>query len=247
MEAPSTTYSCALVTGGAVRIGRAICESFAEAGLNVVIHYRRSGEEARSLRDDLRARGVKAACIEADLSGRDACRALLGEAKQALQAPDVLVNNASVFNQQRFPEFSEEDLLAEFRPNLFAPLFLMQAFAEEADTGCIINLLDRRVSSHDTRCVPYLLSKKALHEATLLAARAYAPGIRVNAVSPGAILPPPGESDDYLKKADPALLDQRCTPADIAAAALSLLQQPAVTGQVITVDAGQSLAQEPIR
>ncbi|HNX52612.1 MAG TPA: SDR family oxidoreductase, partial [Pontiellaceae bacterium] len=109
-------------------------------------------------------------------------------------------------------------------------------------TGKIINLLDRRVTSHDTTCIPYMLSKKGLEELTKLAALDLAPGITVNAVAPGAILPPPKDSNNPAwEYAGTIPLGKRPTPADIADAVLYLLKSDHITGQTIFVDGGQNL------
>jgi NAD(P)-dependent dehydrogenase (short-subunit alcohol dehydrogenase family) len=128
------------------------------------------------------------------------------------------------------------------RINLVAPFFLMKHFARQTRKGAIVNLLDRRITSLDYTCTPYTLSKKSLHELTRMAALELAPGIRVNGVAPGAVLPPPGKGASYLKdKAGPIPLAQLSTPAQIASAVLYLLQGDSLTGQVIFVDGGQHL------
>ena len=137
---------------------------------------------------------------------------------------------------------TEDKLLAEFWPNLFAPMLLTRAFARQSKRGKIINLLDRRIAGHETDCVPYLLTKKALAELTQLAAREFAPRFTVNGVAPGAVLPPPGKGTEYLRDlAGPVPLQKQITPADVAAAVLALLQADAVTGQIYFVDGGQHL------
>jgi NAD(P)-dependent dehydrogenase (short-subunit alcohol dehydrogenase family) len=155
-----------------------------------------------------------------------------------------LINNAAVFNRTTLAESSRETFLAEWRPNLLGPLELMRAFAAQTDQGCILNLLDRRIAAHDAGAMPYHLSKTALAEATRLAAIEFSPGIRVNGIAPGPILPPPGHEHEanYLKQhGGRTLLDHGCSPQDIADAARYLFGAPAVTGQVIFIDAGQHL------
>lgn len=237
----------ALVTGGAVRIGRAIARRLAEEGADVAIHYRSSEAPARALREELQTEfGIRAPILQADLVSEPACNGLFDAAVRALGGVDVLVNNASTFNKHTLAETTEESLLNELWPNLFAPLFLMRAFAATASGGKIINLLDRRVVSLDTSCVPYLLAKKSLAELTRMAALDLAPGFTVNGVAPGAILPPPGEGASYLKeKGGVVPLERQCTESDIAAAVLFLLENDALTGQVVFVDGGQHLLANP--
>ena len=233
----------ALVTGGAVRMGRAICGRLAAAGANVVIHYRRSEAEAEELKKRLETdHGVRAVIAQADLSSQAACASLVAAACDAMGRMDILVNNAAVFDKDRLADVSEEKVMKEFWPNLLAPMFLIQAFAQRSDGGKIVNMLDRRITSDDTSCVPYLLSKKGLASLTRLAALELAPRFTVNGVAPGAILPPPGESGEYLKeKGGYVPLERQCTPEEIAEAVYFLLSHDALTGQVIYVDGGQHL------
>jgi NAD(P)-dependent dehydrogenase (short-subunit alcohol dehydrogenase family) len=232
----------ALVTGGAVRIGRAVCEALAADGVNVVIHYRQSATAAEALRVELERRGVRAWTLAADLRSEAACEDLVRRAVAAAGRLDILINNAAVFHKDSLRATTEEKLLAEFWPNLFAPLLLMRAFAGCCTGGKIVNLLDRRIAGHDPTCVPYLLGKKALAAATQLAALELAPRFTVNGVAPGAILPPPGHGADYLRDAaGPVPLQKQSTPADVAAAVLALLQNDAITGQLLFVDGGQHL------
>lgn len=232
----------ALVTGGAVRIGRAICEALAATGVNVVVHYRSSAAEAETLRAELECHGVKVWTLAADLSSEAACNDLVQHAGAVAGRLDLLINNAAVFHKDGLRATTGEKLLAEFWPNLFAPLLLMRAFAQHSSGGKIINLLDRRITGRDTTCVPYLLAKKALAELTQLAAVELAPRFTVNGIAPGAILPPPGKGADYLQDAAGHVpLKEQITPAQVAAAVLMLLRNDAITGQIVFVDGGQHL------
>jgi len=231
-----------LVTGGAVRLGRAICNTLADAGARVVIAYQSSEAEAQELQRDIRARGAAAWAIASSLDNERGCLGLIERAIQVAGALDILVNNAAGFHKGRFETLTEETLLSEFQTNLFAPLLLMGAFSRQNRPGQVINLLDQRVTSTDAERVPYVLTKKALADATRMAALAWAPRIRVNAVAPGAILPPPDEGPEYLKeKAGSIPLQRMCSPNEVAEAILFLLTSPGLTGQTLFVDGGQSL------
>lgn len=232
-----------LITGAAVRLGRALALALADRGCHVVIHYRRSEEPARVLRQEIEARGRKAWTVAGDLVSQAACEAVVESAAGQAGGLDILINNAGVFHRDPMGSITEENLLAEMWPNCFAPVFLTQAFAAVTAVGRVINFLDRRITTHDERGIPYQLSKKALEEFTSLAARALAPGITVNAIAPGNLLPPPGKDRAYLREhADPALLDADQTPDDIADALLYLLQSDVLTGQVVFVDGGLHLS-----
>ncbi len=232
----------ALVTGGAVRVGRAICEALADAGCRVVIHYSRSAGEARALAGRLRRAGTAAWVVRGDLTSRGACERVMAGAFRIAGAVDILVNNAAVFHKQDLLSASVADLGREWAVNLAAPLGLMQAFARRAQHGKIINLLDSRIASCRADAVPYVLSKKALADLTILAARQLAPGITVNGVAPGAVLAPdPERSGTVREKAGRCLLGQRPTLEDVVRAVLFLAQSDSITGQIVFVDGGQRL------
>lgn len=232
-----------LVTGGGVRVGRAISLALAGAGAEVLIHYRHSSDAAEETAEWIRTRGGKADTVCGDLGRAEGPRKIMDQAlsKGPLHG---LVNNAAVFNRTPLAESDRQTFLDEFGPNLFGPLDLLRLFAAQGLQGSVVNLLDRRIAAHDAGAVPYHLSKVALAEATRLAALEFAPRLRVNGVAPGAILPPPGKEDqpDYLEKnGGKSPLTHRCSPEDVAAAVLYLLGSPAITGQILFVDAGQHL------
>lgn len=232
----------ALVTGGAVRIGAAIARALAREGARIAVHYRNSAAEAEALCRELRAAGGSAAAVSGKLDELDRCERLIADAADALGPLDILVNNAALFHKDSLDTLDANKLDTEFRVNLFAPLLLMRAFAAQGRPGAIVNLLDRRISGLDPTAVPYVLTKKALAEATRLAARHWAPRLRVNGVAPGPVLPPPGEGGDYIReKAGPIPLGRPCTPEQIAEAVVFLLKADSVTGQILVVDGGQHL------
>lgn len=232
----------ALVTGGAVRIGKAICEALADEGCNVVIHCRRSLSSAQQLATSLKGRGVKAWVVCEALDSEADCRSLIADALKQAKQLDILINNAAVFHKNRLATVTERKLRLEFGVNLFVPICLTRFFAEQADRGAVINLLDRRILANDAECIPYSLSKKALAAFTQEAALALAPAFTVNAVAPGAVLPPPGKGAEYLfDHAGRIPLKTRITPEDVAAGVVALLRLEGVTGQTIFVDGGQHL------
>lgn len=238
------SHGTALITGAAVRLGRAMAEHLARQGCSVAIHYGRSEQEALNLADDLQSRyQVNAVALQADLRTEPACEQLVQKAQEALGSLTYLINNASSFNKHCMTDADRTVAEQEFALNTWAPLSLIRAFAAaNSGGGAILNMLDRRITTHDAACVPYLLSKQALAEITRLAALEYGPSIRVNGLGPGPLLPPPGESEDYLKKkGGRILLDHRPNPMDICETAWFLLTQPSLTGQILFVDSGQHL------
>jgi len=220
----------ALVTGGAVRIGRTIAETLQAAGVEVVVHYRNSKAEAEAL---------SPFTVQGDLQSVEDCSRIVEEAGHL----DILINNASIFTKDSLADSTPEKVQREFQINLFAPMELTRRFAAQAGRGgTVVNLLDRRICCHDTTCVPYSLSKKGLEELTKLAALEYAPNIRVNAVAPGPVLPPPGSSAESARElAGSILLEELPSSGHIAEAVLFLLTADSITGQVVHVDGGQHL------
>ena len=236
-----------LVTGGAVRIGRAICTAFARAGARVGIHHRNSAGAARELADTIQREGGSAFSVAGDLSRPADAASILSAAARTAGAIDVLVNNAAIFHKDTWATLDGAALQREFDVNLFAPLLLMQAFAAQNRSGAIVNLLDRRIAGLDPSCVAYELAKKALFEATRSAAVAWAPRITVNAVAPGAVLPPVGESPSALHdRAGFIPLGRTIAPDEVADAVVFLARAEAVTGQVLYVDGGQHLVSSPV-
>jgi len=185
-----------LVTGGAVRIGRAICTGFARAGAKVVIHYNKSGKEAAELLKMLGGKKAGHRIVKCELSNLDAAEILI----PSLGKIDMLVNNASIFIPCPLSSEKLLDAKKQMDINFRAPLLLMRKFMEQKmKEGCIINLLDQRIAKTSPNDGSYTLSKKALAEATLTAALQWAPRIRVNGIAPGAVLPPRGMEDSKMK------------------------------------------------
>lgn len=237
----------ALVTGGAVRIGRAVCRALAGASARVAIHCRASRRDADALAAEIRSDGGAAAVIEGDLGSAGGAESIFRDAVAAVGPVDILVNNAAVFHKDSPDSLDAEKLAAEFSVNLFSPLLLMRALAAQGRPGRVVNLLDRRIAGIDPSCLPYELTKKALAEATRSAALHWAPRITVNAVAPGPVLPPPGEGEDYIRdKAGRIPMGRATTPEEIAAAVLFLLGSDMMTGQILFLDGGQSLIANPM-
>jgi NAD(P)-dependent dehydrogenase (short-subunit alcohol dehydrogenase family) len=233
----------ALVTGGAIRIGAAISEALAARGCRVLIHYHTSAAEAADLAQRLgESPGGPCLAIGGDLATEDGCRRVVDDAWQEAGRADILVNNAAVFHRDSLQASSEEKMMAELRMNLLAPMFLIREFAARAGEGKIVNLLDSRIAGTGQGCVPYFLAKQALAELTRSAALELAPTITVNGVAPGPVLPPPPTSGGAsAEKAGALPLERRPLPQDVADAVVFLLENDAITGQVIFVDSGQHL------
>ncbi len=235
----------ALVTGAAKRIGRAIALALAKAGYNIGVHYGQSRDDALALVTELEALGVKAHAIQGDLNDVANVPGLIGKAREALGPLDVLVNNASVFADDRARSLTIESWQMHMDTNLLAPVLLSQAFAAQEDIrpgASIINMIDQRVLKPSPPFFSYSMSKAGLWHATRTLAQALAPNIRVNAVGPGPTLRSIHQSEkDFEREARSTLLQKPTSPEEVAAAVIYLLNAPSVTGQMICVDSGQHL------
>ena len=241
----------ALVTGAGQRIGRACALALADEGYAVAVHYNASREAAEVVAAEIRDKGGKAIAVSADLADEDAVRKLLPRAAAALGPIGVLVNNASVFENDTVDTVTKEDWDAHLSVNLRAPFVLIQEFARglpgEAG-GLIVNLLDERVWNLTPYFVSYTLSKAGLWTLTQTMALALAPRIRVNGIGPGPTLPSPRQSrEQFLRQCRTMPLHRGTGPDEIATALRFLLTAPAMTGQMIALDGGQHLgwAQPP--
>lgn len=235
----------ALVTGAAKRIGRAIALALAKAGYNIGVHYGQSRDDALALVSELETLGVRAHAIQGDLSDVANVAGVIDKARAALGPLDVLVNNASVFADDRARSLTIESWQMHMDTNLLAPVLLSQAFAAQGDIrpgASIINMIDQRVLKPSPPFFSYSMSKAGLWHATRTLAQALAPNIRVNAVGPGPTLRSIHQSEaDFAREARSTLLQKPTSPEEVAAAVIYLLNAPSVTGQMICVDSGQHL------
>ncbi|MCA9949252.1 MAG: SDR family NAD(P)-dependent oxidoreductase [Anaerolineales bacterium] len=237
----------ALITGGAIRVGRAITLALAEAGCDVFIHYGRSAQPAQQTKQDAIEKGVRAVTCHANLADAEAVATIIPTAVSHFGHIDILVNNAAIFPEEDTFENSDADLWKKlFAINLRAPFFLSQAFTQQLPkdkSGKIINILDARLRNHQPDHFVYRLTKGGLWQMTTTMAHAVAPRITVNGVALGAILPPPGADLSYLEKiAHERVPLQRYGSAEIVATnVLHLLRQDFLTGVIIPLDGGEFL------
>jgi NAD(P)-dependent dehydrogenase (short-subunit alcohol dehydrogenase family) len=235
----------ALVTGGAKRIGAAIVERLAAEGYAVAIHCNSSRTEAEALAAKINANGGKAQVFTADLVDAMAVAGLVPTVIKAMGPVTLLVNNASLFLNDRLQTFEVLDWNRQFSVNLRAPSALAQAMAKalpEDMPGAIINIVDQRVQKLTPEFYAYTLTKSALWTATRTMAQSLAPRIRVNAVSPGPTVGNIHDGDaGVMQEAAGTLLGLKVAPEAIAEAVAYLAHAEFVTGQMISVDSGQHL------
>jgi len=240
----------ALVTGGAKRVGAAICRRLHARGASLMLHYRASADEARALQRELNAvRADSVALIQADLLHTAGLSNLVRETAAQFGGLDILVNNASSFYATPLGDVTEKSWNDLIGTNLKAPMFLAQAAAGDLRRrhGCIVNIVDIHAEFPMKNYVVYTVAKGGLLALTRSLARELGPDVRVNGVAPGTILwPESGEWQDDLSRqriVSQTVLKRIGEPDDIAKAIEFLITAaPYVTGQVIAVDGGRSIA-----
>ncbi len=239
----------ALVTGGAKRVGAAICRLLHARGANLMLHHRASVKEARELQRELNAnRADSVALIQADLLNGASLPDLVKTTLGRFERLDILINNASSFFPTAIGEINEKSWDDLVGTNLKAPLFLSQAAAPELRKrhGCIVNIIDIHAEFPMKNYVVYTVAKGGLLALTRSLARELGPEVRVNGVAPGTIMwPESGEWNDELSRQriiNQSALKRIGEPDDIAKAVDFLVAAaPYVTGQVISVDGGRSI------
>ncbi|MFN2376714.1 MAG: SDR family NAD(P)-dependent oxidoreductase [Candidatus Binatia bacterium] len=246
----------AIVTGGGTGVGRATALELARGGCSVVVNYSKSKDDAEATAAEVRALGVKGLAVQADVSDDDACRRLADTAAREFGRLDILVNNAGT---TEFIPHHELDLLTPevwnriFGVNLIGPFQCARAVraAMDASGGGVIVMTSSIAGTNGIgSSIPYCTSKAALNNLTLTLARTLAPSIRVNAVAPGFIRGrwlKEGYGDNYemLEQLASArsVLKKVCDPEDVATAILGFIAADLVTGQVLIVDGGLTIAQ----
>ncbi|WP_373487191.1 SDR family oxidoreductase [Blastomonas sp.] len=239
----------ALVTGGLRRVGAAIAADLAKAGWALALHGHSNCDPDDDLADVLAAEGSVWHGFLADLADPAQSSGLMHAVIARFgRAPDLLVNNASLFDYDDWHTITAASLHAHFAVNLVAPVLLSQALvaaapaageAGPAQKPSIVNIIDQRVRNPNGDQLSYTLSKQALAEATRTLARAFGARARVNAVAPGLTLPTADYSLGQLQRlAERMPLGQLSAPDDIARAVRFLAESSAVTGQLLFVDGG---------
>lgn len=248
MNAPSS-QRVALVTGGAVRLGRAISLGLAEVGYDLLVTYRSSAEAARALVAELEERGRRCEAIAADLSEPQAPDLVVEAVTRSFGRLDLLVNSAASFDAAPLLEVDAHRWDAAMSLNVRAPHLLVRAAAPllRRARGCIVNIADLSAFQPWIERPHHAVSKAALVHLTRVQARALAPEVRANAVAPGAVLPPEDLSDESRRAlAAAAPLRRLGSPDDVVGAVIYLAEAEFVTGHVLVVDGGRFLGPGPV-
>lgn len=246
----------ALVTGGGLRLGRAMALHLGRLGYDVAVHYNSSAEAADEVAEEIRVIGRSAVALQADLLDETATQGLVPAAMEALGGPiTVLVNNASIFEYDNIETATRESWDRHIESNLRAPFVLTQAVgahAPDPEIGgqwneptarvLVVNMVDQRVRKLTPEFMTYTIAKMGLWAFTRTAAQALAPKVRVNAIGPGPTLQGARQSEQHFadQRAN-TVLQRGAGPDDILRALDTFLEMPAVTGQLLCVDGGQHL------
>lgn len=236
----------ALVTGAGIRIGRTIAETLAAHGVHLALHHRSSDQETRAVAAGIRKRGQEAETFAADFGIPGQAESLVTRVEAEFGPLDIVVLSAAIYPRQAVQEITRASYDEVSQVNLASPFFLARDAGlrmKARGHGNIVTLLDWSIDRPDPEYLPYQIAKAGLREATYGLARALAPEVRVNGVSPGAVLLPEGTSEErrgnIIRKTP---LQKIGSPEDVAEAVVYLLEGgDFVTGVVLKVDGGRSL------
>ena len=233
-----------IITGGATRIGAAIAKKLSGKNKEILIHYNNSKYEAEILKKDLEKNGSKIYLINGDLSKETNVNKIIKFEKSKLKYFDCLINNASLFENDKLENFSTNSWDEHLRTNLRAPALLSKEFAKNirGKNNNIINIIDQRVFKLTPFFFSYTISKTGLYALTKTSAMSLAPNVRVNGIAPGPTIKNKRQSKKHFKKQYMAtLLKKQVDLEEICNAVDFFIKNSSITGQVIAIDSGQSL------
>ena len=233
-----------LITGAAKRVGAELARACAADAHTVVLHYNQNKAAAEALAGELRETGALMELVHADLGDSASVSTMMAAASKTGPVT-ALINNASLFDYDDSKTASAEKITQHMAVNLIAPTLLIKDMAERLPqdvSGCVINMLDAKLFGMNPDYYSYTLSKSALHTLTIMAAQAYAPRLRVNAIAPGILLPSGGQSEaEFQASHKRNLLGQGAEIPEVVAAMRLLLSAKSITGEVIVLDGGANL------
>ena len=233
-----------IITGGATRIGAAIAKKLSGKNIEIIIHYNRAKSKAESLKKELKKDCKKVYLVKGDLSKENDVNKIVKFAKSKLKFFDCLINNASLFENDKLENFSTKSWGKHLRTNLRTPALLSKAFARniKGKNNNIINIIDQRVFKLTPYFFSYTISKTGLYTLTKTSAMSLAPNIRVNGIAPGPTLKNKRQSEKHFKKQYMATpLKKQTDVQEICNAVDFFIKNRSITGQVISIDSGQSL------
>ena len=233
-----------IITGGATRIGAAIAKKLSCPNVEIVIHFNKSKSKAESLKKELEINGSKVYLVKADLSKETDLNKMVKFAKSKLKYFDCLINNASLFENDKLDNFTTDSWGRHLRTNLRTPALLSKEFAKniKGKNNNIINIIDQRVFKLTPFFFSYTISKTGLYTLTKTSAMSLSPIIRVNGIAPGPTIRNKRQSEKHFKSQYLATpLKQQVDVKEICNAVDFFIKNSSITGQVLAIDSGQSL------
>ena len=233
-----------IITGGATRIGAAISKKLSGPGVEIVIHYNKSKSSAEKLKKELSKSETKVYLVKGDISKEKDVKKIVKFAKSKLKYFDCLVNNASLFENDKIENFTTNSWGRHLRTNLRAPALLSKEFAKntKSSNNNIINIIDQRIFKLTPFFFSYTISKTGLYTLTKTSAMSLAPNIRVNGIAPGPTLKNKKQTEKHFRKQYLATpLKRQVDLKEICNAVDFLINNRSITGQVLAIDSGQNL------
>ena len=233
-----------IITGGATRMGAAIARKLSGPNIEILIHYNKSKLKAEKLKKELSNKGSKVYLVKGNLSKETDIKKIIKFAKSKLKIFDCLINNASLFENDKLENFSLDSWSKHLRTNLRAPALLTKEFAKnvKGKNNNIINIIDQRVFKLTPYFFSYTISKTGLYTLTKTSAMSLAPNIRVNAIAPGPTIKNQRQSEKHFKKQYLATpLKRQVDVEQICNAVDFFIKNISITGQVLAIDSGQNL------
>tara|TARA_B100000886_G_scaffold196726_1_gene135599 strand:+ start:10 stop:765 length:756 start_codon:yes stop_codon:yes gene_type:complete len=233
-----------IITGGATRIGAAIAEKLSGPNIEIVIHFNKSKSNAEILRKKLMKLGAKIYLVKADLSKEKDVYKIIKYSKLKMKYFDCLINNASIFENDKLLNFNSKSWGKHISINLKAPAILSKEFGKniKGKNNNIVNIIDQRVYKLTPYFFSYTISKTGLYTLTKTSAMSLAPNVKVNGIAPGPTIKNKRQSDKHFKNQYLSTpLKRQVDVKEICNAVDFLIKNSSITGQVLAIDSGQSL------
>ena len=233
-----------IITGGATRIGAAIAEKLSGPNIEIVIHFNKSKSKAEILRKKLMKLGAKIYLVKADLSKEKDVYKIIKYSKLKMKYFDCLINNASIFENDKLLNFNSKSWGKHISINLKAPAILSKEFGKniKGKNNNIVNIIDQRVYKLTPYFFSYTISKTGLYTLTKTSAMSLAPNVKVNGIAPGPTIKNKRQSDKHFKNQYLSTpLKHQVDVKEICNAVDFLIKNSSITGQVLAIDSGQSL------
>ncbi len=233
----------AIITGGAVRLGKSFAIYLANKGYDIALHFSRMRPEAQSVLDQLNSFGIKSKGYACDFSKMENAEDFLDKVLNDFTDITLLINSAANFIQENIEETQSQHLLETFHINLISPFILMREYKKKINQGMIVNILDERILRNVPTFAAYSVSKVGLGHLTRIAAIEWGTHVRVNGIAPGLILPPAGQDESYLKRESKHVpMGNHGSPENLNKGLNYLIENSFVNGEILFIDGGESLS-----